>query len=229
VTIAVALSFDSGVLLCADTQQGLAARIPCPSSRIFPRSYNSSPPGARSIFVISEPLDAVVAARERCERAIDGLPPGEYTLGRMHSAADESLRADGSRYWTPQLEADPDATLLVALYSPVDRQCSLFRTSGNALHEFSGYDCQGSAGYFAHCSIRDRYRAAESMESLDLATIFAIATETIESVREYVGGCGDSTEVMVLYANGRASTVQRICRHTAKRRTLDLLGNLAGA
>ena len=223
------MSFDSGVLLCADTQQGLPARIPCPSSRIFQRSYHSHPSGARSIVLISEPVGAVVAARERWERALDGLLPGEYTLGRMRSVVEDSLREEGSPYWTSQLDTNPDATLFGALYSPIDRQCCLFRTSGNAVHEFAGYDCQGSAGYFAHCAIRDRYRAAESMESLDLATVFTIATETIESVREYLGGCGDSTEVMVLYASGRASTVQRICRHTAKRRTLDLLGSLAGA
>jgi hypothetical protein len=34
---------------------------------------------------------------------------------------------------------------------------------------------------------------------------------------------------MVMYANGRASSIQRICRHTVKQRTLDLLGGLAGA
>jgi hypothetical protein len=229
VTIAVAMSFDSGVLLCADTQQGLPARIPCPSSRIFQRSYTSHPGGARSIFLISEPVEGVISARERSERALDGLSPGDYTIGRMRSAVEQSLGDDGSLYWTPQLEANADATLLAALYSPIDRQCCLYRASGNALHEIAGYDCQGSGGYFAHCAIRDRYRAAESMELLDLTTVFSIATETIESVREYLGGCGDSTEIMVLYANGRASSIQRICRHTVKQRTLDLLGSLAGA
>jgi hypothetical protein len=229
VTIALAMSFDSGVLLCADTQHGLPARIPCPSSRIFQRPYSSYPPGARSIFLISEPVDAVAIVRERCERALDSLAPAEYTLGRMLSAVEQSLREDGSRYSTQQLDANPDATLLAALYSPFDRQCCLFRTSGSTVHEFAGYDCQGSAGYFGHCAIHERYRAAESMDSLDLTTVFSIATETVESVREYVGGCGDSMEIMVMYANGRASPVQRIRRDTGKQRTLALLGSLAGA
>ena len=103
-TIAVALSFDSGVLLCADTQQGLPARIPCPSSRIFQRSYRSHPSGARSVFLISEPVDAVVAARERFERALDDLPSGEYTLERMRFAIEQALLEDRSRDWTPQLD-----------------------------------------------------------------------------------------------------------------------------
>ena len=228
-TIAVAMAFDSGLLLCADTQHGLPARIPCPSSRIFEKSYNSHPSGARSVFLISEPVDAVATARERCERALDGLPPNDYTIDRMRCSVEGSLRGDAERYSHAQFESNPDATLLAALYSPLDRQCALFRASGNALHEFAGYDCQGSAGYFAHCIIRDRYHAARSMESLDLTTVFAIATETIESVRDCLGGCGESIEIMVMYANGRASPVQRIRRDTGKQRTLALLGSLAGA
>ena len=227
VTIAVAMSFNSGVLLCADTQQGLPARIPCPSSRIFQRSYNSHPSGARSIFLVSEPVDAVAMTRERCERALDSLPPNDYTISRMRSIVEGSLGDGAERYSHRQLESNPDATLL-ALYSPVDRQCCLFRASGNGLHEFAGYDCQGIAGYFGHCMIRDRYHAAESMESLDLTTVFSIATDTVESVRDCLGGCGDSIEIMVMYANGRASPVQRIRRDTGKQRTLALLGSLAG-
>jgi hypothetical protein len=95
--------------------------------------------------------------------------------------------------------------------------------------EFAGYDCQGTAGYFGHCVIRDRYRAAESMDSLDLSTVFSIATETIESVRDYLGGCGECIEIMVIYANGRASAVQRLRLDTGKHRALAVLGNLAGA
>lgn len=227
--IAVAISFDSGVLLCADTQHGLPARIPREPTRIFPRSYSSYPTGARSIFVVSEPVEAIMAARERCERALDGLQPGEYTIRRMRAMVEDSLRAADARYSSPHLDSNADATLLAALYSPIDRQCCLFRTTGTVFQEFAGYDCQGAAGYFGHCVIRDRYRAAASMDSLDLSTVFSIATETIESVREYLGGCGESTEVMVIYANGRASAVQRLRRDTGKYRTLALLGNLAGA
>lgn len=170
-----------------------------------------------------------MAARERCERALDALQPAEYTLGRMRSTVEESLRDLGPRYPDPQLQSNPDTTLLAAFYSPVDRQCALFRTGGTVFQEFAGYDCQGTAGYFGHCVIRDQYRAAESMDSLDLSTVFSIATETIESVREYLGGCGESTEIMVIYANGRTSPVQRIRRDTGKQRTLALLGSLAGA
>jgi hypothetical protein len=119
--------------------------------------------------------------------------------------------------------------VLVALYSPLDRQCSTFRTSGARLTEFFGYDCEGAAAYLGHFLIRDRYMAATSMDSLDLTTVFSIATETLEAVRTSTGGGGGSIEIMVMYANGRASDVQRIHRDSSKERKLAFLGHLSGA
>ena len=170
-----------------------------------------------------------MAARQRCERALDALRPDEYTIEGMRTALEHTLLEAWQPQANPRLESNPDASFLAALYSPVDRACSLFRTSGTLLQEFDGYDCQGTAGYFGHCVIRDRYRAAQSMDSLDLTTVFAIATDTVESVRECLGGCGDSTEIMVMYANGRASAVQRLRRDTRRQHTLTLLGQLKRA
>jgi hypothetical protein len=64
------------------------------------------------------------------------------------------------------------------------------------------------------------------MDSLDLTTAFSIATEAIVTVREGLSGRGECAEVMVLYANGRASEVQRIRRDITKQRTLAVLGHL---
>ena len=75
--------------------------------------------------------------------------------------------------------------MLVALYSSSDRQYSVFRTCGAALKELAGYDCQGSAAYLGHYLIRDRYRAMQSMDALDLRSVFAIAVETLEGVRNF--------------------------------------------
>ncbi len=228
-TIAVAISFDAGILLCADTERRPPARVPRESTKIFPRSYDSQPAGARSIILVSEPVEGMADARQRCERALDALRPDQFTIEGMRTAIEHALLEAWQPQAHPWLESNPDASFLAALYSPIDHACSLFRTTGTLLQEFAGYDCQGTAGYFGHCVIRDRYRAAQSMDSLDLTTVFAIATETVESVRECLGGCGDSTEIMVMYANGRASGVQRIRCDTRRHHTLTLLGNLAGA
>ena len=58
--------------------------------------------------------------------------------------------------------------MLVALFSSSDRQYPAFRTTGAALKELAGYDCQGSAAYPGHHLIRDRYRAMQSTDALDL-------------------------------------------------------------
>jgi hypothetical protein len=222
VAIAVAISFDSGILLCTDTKHGVPARI-------FPKQYGSDPGCARSIFVISEPGDCAVAALQHCERALDILQPAEYTIDRMRAAIEHALLEVHQQHLDSQLESKPEAPLLVALYSPRDRQCSLFRASGTALGEFVGYDCQGTAAYLGHYLIRDRYRAAQSMDSLDLSTVFAIAIETLEGVRECLDGCGESTEIIVMYANGRASEVQLLRQDIQKQRNLASLGDLSGS
>jgi hypothetical protein len=200
VTIVLALSFDSGILLCADAPACVPARLPWTSTKIFARSYSAGARGARSIFVISEPNDDTVAALRRAESALDDLPPAEQTIDRMRAVIDAALRTDPL----------PGAPLLAALYSPIDRQCAAFRSRRTGLEEFVGYDCQGSAAYLAHYLVRDEYRAAQSMDSVDMTTAFSIATQTVQAVRQCPGGCGEATEVIVMYANGRSSNVQRI-------------------
>jgi hypothetical protein len=218
VTIAVAISFDSGILLCADAQAGLPARIPRESTNIFTKAYGSRPNGARSIVAVSEPLDgAVAAALHACEHALGSLQPAEYTIDRMRATIENSLLE----------QSIPGAAFLVGLHSPIDRQCSLVRAGRTGLTEVVGYDCQGTAAHIGHYLIRDRYRGAQSTDSLDLTTVFTIATETVDGVRECVDGCGASIEIIVMYANGRASDVQRLGRDTQHERTLSLLGHLS--
>jgi hypothetical protein len=221
VTIAVALSFDSGILLCADAQRPVPARLPRECTNVFSRCYGSRPADARSIFATSDASEPAIAVLHACERALDVLAPADFVLDRMRAAIESALHDSQGR-----LAAAFEEPLFAALYSPHDRQCSLFRTRGAGLQEVVGYECHGSASHVAHCLIRERYKAAQSMDSLDLTTAFAIATEAVEAVRDGLGGCGESTEVMVLYANGRASDVQRIRRDTTKQRTLALLGHL---
>jgi hypothetical protein len=223
VAIAVALSFDSGIVLCADATHGVPA-----CAKIFPKHYHSLPDGARSIFLISEPIDDTVAACRQCEHGLDALQPTEFTIDRMRATIERSLLEMSREHLDSSRESTGETTLLVALYSASERQCSLFRASGPVLRELVGYDCQGPAAHLGHYLIRDRYRAAQSMDALDLTTAFSIAIETLQSVRECPGGCGESTEIMVMYANGRASDVQHIRRATQKQRKL-ALSALSGA
>ena len=119
--------------------------------------------------------------------------------------------------------------MLVALYSSSDRQYSAFRTSGVALKELAGYHCQGSAAYLGYYLIRDRYRAMQSMDALDLRSVVAIAVETLDGVREFCEGCPESAEILVLYANGRKSGVERIWPGRRELPELALLANRAPA
>ncbi|HYL37555.1 MAG TPA: hypothetical protein VEV17_16690 [Bryobacteraceae bacterium] len=218
--IAIALSFDSGILLCADTKYGVPARAHPELSNTFSKQYRSEPGYARSIFLVSEPSGCRVAAVQYSESALDILSPAEYTIDQMRATIENSL----SEIYRRQ----PEAAMLVTLYSALDRQYSLFHTSGAALKELAGYDCQGAAAYLGHYLIRERYEAMRSMDALDLRSIFSLATETLDRVRESCDGCGEFTEIFVLYANGRASGVQRIRQGARELPELALRANLVG-
>jgi len=217
-TVTIAISFDSGILFCAHTKYSVSARIHLESTRIFPKQYGSKPGCARSIFLISEPADWTIAALRRCERALSILRPAEYTIARMRATIETSLLETYDKDLDSQRESKPEATMLVALYSPSDQQFSLFRTSATALRELAGYDCQGTAAYLGHLLIRERYRAAQSMDALDLTSVFSIALETLEGVREHHRSCGESAEIIVMYANGCVSDVQRMHQNTQNQR-----------
>ena len=219
--ISIALSFDSGILLCAAEQNSAPARMYSESTNIFPKQYGAKSGDGCSIFLLSEPIDSTVAAVQYCEHALDILQPAEFTIDRMRATIEKSLFEIYQR--------QPAVTMLVALYSSSDRQYLAFRTSGGALKELAGYDCQGSAAYLGHYLIRNRYRAMQSMDALDLRSVFAMAAETLDGVRESCEGCAECAEVLVLYANGRKSGVQRIRQGRRELPELALLANQAPA
>jgi len=200
--ISIGLSFDSGILFCAAAKNTVASQMYSESTNIFPREYGAKSGGTCSIFLLSEPIDCAVAAVQYCEHALDILQPAEFTIDRMRATVENSL--------SEIYQTQPGVTMLVALYSSSERLYSVFRTSGAALKELAGYDCQGSAAYLGHYLIRDRYRAMQLMDALDLRSVFAIAAETLDGIRECCEGCAECAEILVLYANGRKSGVQRL-------------------
>jgi hypothetical protein len=191
------------------------------STNIFPKQYGAKSDDACSIFLLSDPIDCAVAAVQYCEHALDILQPAEFTIDRMRATIENSL--------TEIYQRQPGVTMPVALYSSSERQHSAFRTSGAALKELAGYDCQGSAAYLGHYLIRDRYRAMQSMDALDLRSVFAIAAETLDSVREFCTGCAECAEILVLYADGRKSGVQRLWQGRRELPELALPANRARA
>jgi hypothetical protein len=101
---------------------------------------------------------------------------------------------------------------------------SLCRPLGSTLREVAGYDCQGAAAYLGHSLIRDRYDAARSMDELNLTTVFSIAVDALEGIRGCLDECGQTTEMVVLYADGHASDVNRMLHDSERLRTATLDG-----
>jgi hypothetical protein len=219
--IAGAISFSSGILLFTDAEPIFPRRIPHQSKRIFHREFHSHLGSAHSIFVIGESVDWARARFEGCEHALDGIPPGERTIERMRETIEQSL----SENRHDQRDGEPterELLLFVVLYSPCQQRYSLFRAVSTPLREVVGYDCQGTAAYLGHYLIRDRYNAARSLNELDLTTVFSIAADTLTGVREGHKGCGRSSEMIVVYADGQVSAVHLMPHDSPKQRAVTL-------
>ena len=220
--IAAAISFNSGILLFADAEHEAYSRFGDVSRKIFPRQYGANRGCACSIFVASEPAGEHVAVIRQCERALESVPPVACTIDRMRETIEQSLEASLA---PARLEpSDQGFPFFVVAYSPCEQRYSLFQTAGTALQEVAEYHCQGTAAYLGHYLIRDQYHAARSMDTLDLTTVFSLASQTLAGIRARHNGCGESSEMVVMYADGHVSDVQRIPHDTRRKRDLALTG-----
>jgi hypothetical protein len=219
--IAGAISFNSGILLFADADA--SRRVPGTSTRIFRRAYGSSPDLAQSIFVVSDTVEWMRAPIDGCQRALDAIRPAERTITRMRDTIERTLN-DDHRQMADGAAARPGVPFLLALSSQSEQLLSLVHPLGATLREVVGYDCQGAAAYLGHSLIRDRYEAARSMDELDLTTVFSIAVDALEAIRSCLDECGKATDMVVLYADGHASDVNRMLHDSQRLRTAVLDG-----
>ena len=209
--IAAAMWFNSGILLFADAETNSRGTVRADSHTILPKHYGAHAGGASSVFVVSEPGNRHLSEFHHCEEVLASIPPEDCTLDRMREAVEKSL-----------VDAGDEEVDFVALYSAKDQQYSLYRTTGTMLQEVVGYDCEGPAAPLGHCLMHDRYTAARSMDTLDLIHVFSIATETLDVIRATYPECGKCSEMVVMYANGHLSDVQRMANESPKKRNAAL-------
>jgi hypothetical protein len=218
--IAAALSFNSGILLVADADPS-GNGTSHDNKKIYPRQYGEAPACARSVFVVSDAVEWAAAAFARCEQALEAVPTDARTIDRMRDAVQGAL-FESYRERIDRPSPVPELTGFVALYSPIDHGYALYHTLDTTIREVAGHDCVGGAAYLGHYLIRDRYNAARSMDALNLETVFSIATDTVEGVRSCHGTCGTSSDMVVMYADGHVSEIQRIPQDTHKQRKVAL-------
>jgi|KBSSwiStaDraftv2_1062776.scaffolds.fasta_scaffold682336_2 hypothetical protein len=209
--IAAAMLFNSGILLFADAEMDDRGEVQADSHTILSKHYGANSDGASSVFVVSEPGNRHTSEFHHCEEVLASIPPEDCTLERMREAVEKSL-----------VDTDDEEVDFVALYSVKDQRYSLYRTTGTMLQEVVGYDCEGPVASLGHSVMHDRYIAARSMDTLDLTHVFSIATETLDVIRATYPECGKCSEMVVMYANGHLSDVQRMANESPKKRNAAL-------
>jgi 20S proteasome alpha/beta subunit len=210
-TIAVALTFDEGILLAADTKHTFPGAMKLESTKIFAATYAN---GERSAFAITaDSVDWAVGALQRCEEALR-IGSGQRTVEEMRNIVDRTLRAfyRGHVYAYPPPR--PGFTLLFVLGTHDELQ--LYRNDHSVVRALVGYDCQGTGAYLAHSVLRDQYIAAREAGALQLPMVYNMTMQALKRTKEYDDGCGMSTEVLALFQDGRPTSVRRIKQDTAK-------------
>jgi hypothetical protein len=223
-TFAVALPFDSGILLATDTTP---RRLPGDPPGISSRRYGSALDTSRSVMVTAAGSPASLEAVARCEQALAALPPDACTIEEMRGAIAQALLELYPEGEDERLDPSAQMAMLVALYSAAEKRCALLRTGGPSAVEHVGYDCQGPAAHVGHYLIHDRYTTAQSLNGLDLTSVFSLALDAVEGVRrQQPGRSGAATSIVVLYANGHVSEVAEIGDHTRRQRKLAAVADL---
>lgn len=210
-TIAAALTFDEGILLCADTKHTFPGAMKLESTKIFAETYA---PAERSAFVITaDSVDWAVGALQRCEEALRA-GHGQRTVAEMRNIVDRTLRAFYRAHVYAHPDPRPSFTLLIALAAK--GELGLYRNDHSVVRELVGYDCQGSGAYLAHSVLRGQYNTARDAHTLQISVVYAMAMQALKRVKEYDDGCGMATEVLGVFQDGRPTTVQRIKQDTPK-------------
>jgi 20S proteasome alpha/beta subunit len=202
VTIAAGYRFDTGILLCADSQYTGAAKTN--ESKIFPIQHHA----ATVVLVLTGRSTFGRRAFERIRDGILTIPEDQVTRGRMQDAIEAALRDvfNNHIYTHPDWGRSnaPEVSFVIGLYSPIDGDF-LFSTDETICAEMPDHVCLGSGSYLGDFLSR-MYRGREQLfrEVVDLAIYI------LQQTKSYDAYCGGNSEFIVLWDDGDISPIQNL-------------------
>ncbi len=203
-TIAAGFRFRDGILLCADTEETLGI-MKLRTSKIFPLHCAASG-GAVVAFAISGDVPYARMAVEQCQQAIMAMNPPSMSSRGIRDVIGKTLRDVYKRHIYPHPDHGkangPDFQFLIAMWSPIDG-AELFQTYETAIHTSGAYSCMGVGYYIAE------YVAAPLLYRVDLPLpdVVALATHMLIETKQFVRGCGGSSDFFVLRDSGEFTNV----------------------
>jgi 20S proteasome alpha/beta subunit len=208
VTIAAGFRFNHGALLCADTEITHGTEQKTTGSKIIPVHFATNG-GSKAIFTFAGPVHYAKMAIQQCQHALATAPTERMGRSGMLDIISEELQKFHIKhiYKHPyyQMTGGPDFNLILGLLSPHEGS-GLYETSDEAVIEITTVDryaCIGGGGVLA------RYVVSWLLihPFLKLGDITSIATHMLREVKNWVPGCGKSSELIVLNDDGDMSNV----------------------
>ena len=200
-TIAAGFRFDTGILLCADTQYSSNAKTF--ETKIF-EVYNKA---ASLVLAMSGRYLFAKRAVERIEANILALSEDQLSKGKMQDAIEAALRFvyDNHVYTHPDWGSEdaPIFDFVIGMHSPIDGDF-LLATDETLTADMGDRVCIGSGHYLGDYLSRMYTGGYEEKDK-----VLALAIYILQQTKSYDVDCGGSSEFIVLWDDGSASPIEK--------------------
>jgi len=192
-TIAAALTYDSGVLLCADTQMEAGAlKIHAPKVGSF------ECPGGRIGFALAGHTSFAISAIQKCSQKLRDAKAHEIIEKLKETLEREYCRVV---FKHPNYKTDWNLAywFLLAFWSCSDKQVWLFATEEQTLRSINTtYECIGIGRDLAHYLLA----TPPTLSGMNEQRALLLAAYMLARVKEHVPGCGGASHILLLRNDG---------------------------
>jgi hypothetical protein len=192
-TIAAALAYDGGVLLCAETQMEAGAlKIHAPKVGSF------ECPGGRLGFAMAGNANFAISAIQKCSNKLKNGPPNEI-IQKLESALESEYRR--VVFGHPNYKTDWTLAywFLIAFWSSSDNKVWLFATEENTLRSANAvYECIGIGKDLAHYLLA----TPSTTPKMNEQRAVLLAAYMLARVKDHVPGCGGASHILLLRNDG---------------------------
>jgi 20S proteasome alpha/beta subunit len=198
-TIAAALTCETGIVLCADTEQTIG-EFKFGESKIISQSFSKS----TLVF-------AIVGAVAYATMAVQEIIRDTKNSPQDHDTIENNIKTRISDIYTRLLYPHPAANypnspffdLLIAVWA--ENRLRLLVSSESAVTEVKDYDCRGVGQTLAKYLINPMYVKNDTMSE---KLVTRIALRALLHVKKYVSGCGGESEIVLLTKDGQIRKVE---------------------
>ncbi|MBZ5663396.1 MAG: hypothetical protein LAO30_02220 [Acidobacteriia bacterium] len=183
-TIAAGYLCDTGVIICADTQESIQGFVKTSTEKVKLFSGSSYTVAFAGAGGNSVQIDMVV--QEICDELKEEEPPslvGFKVL--LHGVLD---RLFPQPYYPKN---DPEVELLLAVRE--NQQTHLFVVFDNVFAESTEYDCVGSGVVLAKSMLQQHWK-----RSYSLVEAYIVSAYVLYHAKRWVDGCGGKSDIFLL-------------------------------